>query len=672
LNIDENHTNARLQNAIFAEQGDMLYTNLLISVPSNLLCATIVFMALYRIPHTSTLLYWFMGTIALTVFRLLLCGFYLRDHQYTKARALIFLFGVILAAAFWSVAGFILMPPDYRIEQMVVIVVISGVTAGGLQSLQASLLACLIYITFLILPLATWNFLQHDIAYTILGSSLVLYFVFTLSISLRSYRFLRNTLIMKYENIYLTNNVSSQNKQLQQMNQDLAEKENNLRLIHDNAPIGMAIVSLDGRWLNVNNKLCEIVGYSKEELENLTIQELTYPEDAETDLEAREKLLSGKLQSYQIEKRYINKKNQLIWILTNVSIVRGKGDIPLYYISQIQDINEKKLNENIMSSLSHMNSMLQLCHNSLEAYPIISHAAQKIFTELSGGLAILHDLTNEQEVVDRWGENPSLKSFFRSNDCWAFRSGKIYIANDPRKDAVCHHFETPPLGGSICMPLIVQGQVLGMLNFSASANHTITSHQQQIINNFSEIVKLSLANIHLNEALSEQAIHDPLTGLLNRRYLYECLPTILQHALRTREPFCVCMIDLDFFKNINDVYGHDAGDEVLKLVGALLKNNIRESDVACRFGGEEFILILQSTQEHAHIQMERIRSEVKNTKVYSQNHLLPSMTVSIGIAEAPRQGETINEILRIADAALYQAKEAGRDRVIDAQEKIEV
>ncbi len=189
----------------------------------------------------------------------------------------------------------------------------------------------------------------------------------------------------------------------------------------------MAIISLDGKWLNVNNKLCEILGYSKEELENLTIQEITYQDDIETDFDNRTKLLSGKLQSYQIEKRYVNKSHQLIWIVTNVSIVRGKGDKPLYYISQIQDINDKKQNEIIMSGLSNMNGMLQLCHNSLEAYPIISHKAQKIFTGFSGGLTIFNKLTNEQEVVARWGNNSLLKSFFKSEDCWAFRSENIYF-----------------------------------------------------------------------------------------------------------------------------------------------------------------------------------------------------------------------------------------------------
>ena len=666
LNIESTLKQSRFQEKVFAEQIELLYNNLFISVPSGFLCATIIFIALYRIPHTNLLLYWFMAMIFISVLRIGLSGFYAQAQRSTKLAYYWFLLTTTLAGAVWGFAGAALMPENNQVEQMIVIIVIAGVTAGGVQSLQASLLACLIYINLLIIPLLSWIFLKNETAHTILGISVLLYLLFTIVIALRGYKFLKQTLRLKYENIDLAENVSTSNKQLKQMNQDLLEKEDNLRLIHDNAPIGMAIVSLDGSWINVNNKLCDIVGYSKEELENLTIQDVTYKEDLEIDVDSRAKLLSGKLQSYQIEKRYVNKNDKLIWIITNVSLVRGKEDKPLYYISQVQDINDRKQNEAIISGLSSMNGMLQLCHESTEAYPIICHTANEIFNGISGGLAIFNKLMNKQERVGCWGDNPLLSPLFKSDDCWAFRSGNIYIVNDPNKDVVCRHFDTPPSGGYICLPLIVQSQMLGMLNFTAPKGQTITHYQQQVIENFREVIKLSLANIQLNEALSEQAVRDPLTGLLNRRYLYEYLPQMLQNAIKTKHAFCVCMLDIDFFKHINDQHGHDAGDEVLKYIGTLLKNNTRESDIACRFGGEEFVIVLLGSDlNHAKSQMEHIRTEVKSAQIYSQNHLLPPITISIGIAEAPQHGDSINEILRVADAALYAAKEAGRDRVVN-------
>lgn len=666
INIGDIHNKNQFQKKEFAERMDLLHKNLFISVPSSFLCATIVFIALYRIPHTFLLVYWYIAVIAISLLRIMHASFYIYDYKCTKLRFYLFLLMTTLSAVLWGIAGFFLMPAGYRIEQMIVIVVIAGVATGSIQSLQSSLVSCLIYINLLIFPLTCWIFLKDNVSYTILGISVMLYLLFNLAISLRGYKFLIQTLKLKYENITLAENLSTKNEQLIKINQDILEKENNLRLIHENAPIGMAIVSLEGKWLNVNNKLCEIVDYRREELEKLTIQDLTFQEDLENDLENRAKLLSGKIQSYQIEKRYVKKNKELIWILTNVSLVRGKEGQPLYYISQIQDINERKQNETIISLLSKMNSMLQLCHDSTEAYNIISHNASKIFSGISGGLAVFNKLTNHQETVGTWGEHPVLKSSFRSEDCWAFRSGDVYIINDPEKDVICNHFQPMPSITSICIPLIVQNQILGMLNFNFSRGKNITSYQQQVINNFTEIIKLSLSNIQLKEKLSEQAIHDPLTGLLNRRYLYDVLPRLLQHAIEIRQTISLCMIDIDFFKRINDMDGHETGDEVLKYVGILLKNNFRGNDIACRFGGEEFVVILVGSDvKEAHKKMEHIRSEMENAKINTSNHFLSPITLSIGIAESPQHGETVHEILRAADLALYAAKDQGRNRIVE-------
>lgn len=194
--------------------------------------------------------------------------------------------------------------------------------------------------------------------------------------------------------------------------------------------------------------------------------------------------------------------------------------------------------------------MLQLCNDSTEAYIIISHTASKIFSGLSGGLAIYNKFTNEQETVGTWGDQPVIKSSFKSEECWAFRTGEMYIVNDPVKDVMCRHFASTPTNAYICIPLIVQNQILGMLNFNSSHSHNITSYQQQVINNFSEIIKLSLSNIQLKEKLSEQAINDPLTGLVNRRYLYDVLPPMLQHVIRTKQIISLCMIDIDFSRTL--------------------------------------------------------------------------------------------------------------------------
>lgn len=184
------------------------------------------------------------------------------------------------------------------------------------------------------------------------------------------------------------------------------------------------------------------------------------------------------------------------------------------------------------------------------------------------------------------------------------------------------------------------------------------------------IEKISIANARLldhSKTLYEQSMHDSLTGLFNRRYLDETLPRELQRVSREKQSLCVAMLDLDFFKSFNDVHGHAAGDAVLRFIGTLMKETFRESDICCRFGGEEFLVVLLNTDmTSARTRLESFRNVVKQGKVLFQGQFLPPMTVSIGVAEAPEQGASVEEIIWAADKALYYAKEAGRDRIESA------
>lgn len=181
---------------------------------------------------------------------------------------------------------------------------------------------------------------------------------------------------------------------------------------------------------------------------------------------------------------------------------------------------------------------------------------------------------------------------------------------------------------------------------------------------FNDTVKLALSNIMLRASLQQQSIHDPLTLLYNRRYLDEALPRELSRIIRTNQPLCVCMIDIDHFKIFNDTHGHEAGDEVLKHIGKILNENFRGSDIACRFGGEEFIVILVNSELSAVVsRMQSLREKIKSENILFENKVLPPITISIGIAEAPTYGDTSEKIISAADHALYQAKHNGRDRI---------
>jgi diguanylate cyclase (GGDEF)-like protein len=182
-----------------------------------------------------------------------------------------------------------------------------------------------------------------------------------------------------------------------------------------------------------------------------------------------------------------------------------------------------------------------------------------------------------------------------------------------------------------------------------------------------ERISLALANLRLREVLRSQSIRDPLTGLFNRRYMEVTLDRELQHAARNNQSLAILMIDIDHFKDFNDTFGHQAGDALLRAIGGSLNHGIRGQDIACRFGGEEFLIILTDTSlDIAHSRAQTLCDEVTNLVIPYLGHTLGKITISVGIASFPKHGATPEELIRNSDQALYRAKKQGRNRVIMA------
>jgi diguanylate cyclase (GGDEF)-like protein len=177
-------------------------------------------------------------------------------------------------------------------------------------------------------------------------------------------------------------------------------------------------------------------------------------------------------------------------------------------------------------------------------------------------------------------------------------------------------------------------------------------------------VALALGNLKLRESLKNQSICDPLTGLFNRRYMEESLEREFSRANRNKTSAAIVMMDLDHFKRFNDTFGHQAGDTLLRTLGDFLKRNTRGQDIACRYGGEEFALVLTDTSLTGAMQRaEILRQQVKQLSVEYAGQLLGQVSMSMGVALFPDHGTTIGDVLRASDQALYRAKREGRDRV---------
>lgn len=181
-------------------------------------------------------------------------------------------------------------------------------------------------------------------------------------------------------------------------------------------------------------------------------------------------------------------------------------------------------------------------------------------------------------------------------------------------------------------------------------------------------VALAVANLRLREALRQESIRDPLTDLFNRRYMEESLERKVLRALRNQQPVGIIMLDIDHFKRINDTYGHATGDAVLRQLGDFLKEHTRGDDIACRYGGEEFTLILpEATREQTRLRAEQLRQDFKTLRIQHGGQVLDLITLLFGVAAYPDHGTTRDAVLRAADTALYRAKHAGRDRVVVAE-----
>lgn len=328
---------------------------------------------------------------------------------------------------------------------------------------------------------------------------------------------------------------------------------------------------------------------------------------------------------------------------------------------QLEEI-EKRNRE--IAFLGEMSTMLQSCLDVNETFKIISQYASKLFPMESGAVYLYSNSRNILEEMSVWGKNIHSENVFAPHDCWALRRGQIYANKEQITGFNCKHITTMDSLNYLCIPLMAQGETLGLFYFQNSKEDVLPSSQKMLINTFSEHIAMALSNLKLREVLRNQAIRDPLTGLFNRRYMEETLEREISRASRQKLVVGVIMIDLDHFKLFNDTYGHKAGDVMLKEVGRFLQSNVRKEDIACRFGGEEFIIIMiGASREIISQRAEFLRKNVKKINPEYEGNILKNITLSIGVAIYPDHGETGESIIHAADMALYKSKHDGRDRV---------
>lgn len=448
--------------------------------------------------------------------------------------------------------------------------------------------------------------------------------------------------------------------------------------------------SEDGIWdWNLQNNYVfysprwqEIIGYSQGEIKE-TINEWInrlHPEDCQRAIAKLNSYLNREIINYEDEYRLITKDRDYRWILAGGQGIWDQKGKAIRFICTNRDITDRKQREiqrskswkNLQEEycqtelLANLIDYLQICNETSEAISLIESHLVRLFPDSCGAIFLFNK--SYPEIIASWG-NFSLSDTCSSlNNCVCLGQDESYSSQEKCSAMICKQISSNNLELTYCIPMIALGEMIGVFSVIFAQIEELTREKQQYLIKLTKRLTIAILNFKMREKLTNESVRDSLTGLYNRRYLEESLVSQLVEAKSQQQPLVVMMLDVDYFKYYNDTFGHDAGDAILKKLGEFLSHSIRKEDIACRYGGEEFTLTLPGVSLEEGIKIgERIRLGVKEVRVNQGKQAFYAISISIGLACFPEDGQTISQLIQAADKALYQAKETGRNRLVTAQ-----
>lgn len=348
-----------------------------------------------------------------------------------------------------------------------------------------------------------------------------------------------------------------------------------------------------------------------------------------------------------------------------------------YAEQSLNESNEKlqemvsmlKRREGQLTSIGKMSEFFQVCSSEMEILKIVSENMPGLFPVNAGAVYIAKESGDTLSKVFSWGDTAISQDSFSAGDCWALKKGKPHDISSDKSKLLCDHISHNKdlKSHHICIPIATSQTQIGLLYFQFINKDIQIDAVESLLElgrTVAEHIALAISNVRMQEKLQIMAIEDPLTGLYNRRYMQEFLEHEIYRAARDKKPIGIILLDIDHFKSINDQCGHHAGDHALKTMADLLKSKVRKGDICCRYGGEEFLMILPgSYYSDTRAFAEKLRHQVKQMNIVYEGRKIDSFTISLGIAAYPDNAATYEELIKLADDALYRAKEEGRDRV---------
>ncbi|MEO6013784.1 MAG: GGDEF domain-containing protein [Devosia sp.] len=316
-----------------------------------------------------------------------------------------------------------------------------------------------------------------------------------------------------------------------------------------------------------------------------------------------------------------------------------------------------------VARLFEMADVLQSATDYGDANQVLRATANDLLPGFAGALYVFNNSRDRLVLSTAWGRADALPETIQPDQCWALKRGKAHLNRAEGSKLCCEHHHGDETVLEI--PMIARGEIMGLFQLYAPGDEsearleTITGLGSAIADGMS----LALANMGLREKLRNQALRDPLTGLYNRRYMEDCLQRFVRLADRENREVSVVMVDLDHFKKLNDEHGHAFGDSVLRDTAMTIVGALRETDIVCRYGGEELVVILPDCNlDRAADKAELLRARIA---ALSETHGA-AISASFGVASVPYTSQSVTDLLGAADGALYKAKQNGRNQVMMA------
>ena len=443
---------------------------------------------------------------------------------------------------------------------------------------------------------------------------------------------------------------------------------------------------LAGKITSINTAAERIIGYSRTEVLQMRFSQFVAPEfqqiarrmvdrqiadgvpiTRELDIIAKD----GSRVTLEVSNRLIYREGKPVGIqgIARDITERKKTEEALQQANRKLEswVRELEQRTHEMTILSEMGDILRACLTKEEVYEVIVRVAREIFPEQAGALSVIGPMRNIVESVADWGDLSKDQLTFTPDECWGLRRGRVHWVPDTSVGLVCKHVHPPLPKGYLCIPMMAQSEAVGVLHLTLPEGAEMSEAKQRLAITMAEHVAMALSNLRLHETLRNQSIRDQLTGLFNRSFMEESLELELRRSVRSQLPLIVIMLELDSFQRINDDFGLDVGDSILRRTSMLIQANVRKGDIACRYSNQTFVVILpHSGYEGGRQRADSICALARSLEVKHQSAQFGHISASVGLAVFPGHGQTVENLLRSAEAALNRAKHSGGNCVVVA------